>query len=66
MNWCFALVNNKLAEIYFEKKKSGPKFLGHAYVKLEEYKTKKERALIEVATMKFKFSYKSGKYETKK
>lgn len=30
------------AEIFFEKNKRGIKFLGHAWVKKSEYKTKKE------------------------
>jgi len=32
MNWCFAIVNNKLAEIYFKPGKNKIKFLGHTYV----------------------------------
>lgn len=31
MNWCFAIINGKLGEIYFEKTKNGQiKFLGHS------------------------------------
>lgn len=33
MNWCFAIVNGKLAEIYFETNKGKPKILGHCLVK---------------------------------
>lgn len=40
MPWCFAIINNKLAEIYFEKKKGKIKIEGHCYVKKEEFKTR--------------------------
>lgn len=43
MEWCFAIINNRLAEIYFERKKRGIKFLGHFYVKESEYTLKEER-----------------------
>lgn len=42
MSWCFALVNGRLAEMYFDKTKSGVKFQGHCYVDKSESKTKKE------------------------
>lgn len=32
MSWCFGLINNKRAEIYFEGKKGVNKILGHAYI----------------------------------
>ncbi|MBI3290313.1 hypothetical protein HYZ78_02865 [Candidatus Microgenomates bacterium] len=62
MNWCFAKINNRLAEIYFEKTKKEPKILGHCYVKASEYKTKKEQGYIKSDTAKFRFTYKNGKY----
>lgn len=62
MNWCFALINGKLAEIYFEPKKGDPKILGHAYVKKEQYQTKKEQEYISNDTEKFQFSYKNRIY----
>ena len=62
MNWCFAKVNSKLAEIYFEKKRGKTKFLGHCYVKKSEYKTKRELAWIEEDTKKVKLDYKNKKY----
>ena len=43
MVWSFGLVNNKLAEIFFERKRGKVVFLGHAYVKEPEYTTKKEK-----------------------
>lgn len=62
MNWSFAILNNRLAEIYFEPRKGKPKILGHVFVKKEEYKTKKEKKYIEEDTLKFRLTYKNGKY----
>lgn len=63
MPWCFAIVNNKLAEIYFDETKKGPKFRGHCYVKKEEYKTKNEQKYIKEDTAKFRFVYRKGGYK---
>lgn len=63
--WCFAIVNNKLAEIFFEKEKGKPLINGHCYVKKSEYKTKKEQKQIEIDTKKYKFSYKNKIYRDK-
>lgn len=62
MAWCFAIVNNKLAEIYFNKTKHGPKIWGHCYVKKNEYKTKQEYGWIKEDTAKLKFIYRMSKY----
>lgn len=62
MYWSFALVNNKLAEIHFERKRGEVKFFGHALVKKSEYKTKKEQEWITKDTAKVKLTYKNGKY----
>lgn len=62
MNWCFAIINNKLAEIFFEKNKERIKFLGHAYVKEEDYDSIKEKKWIREDTIKTKFTYRKGKY----
>lgn len=50
MPWCFAIVNGKLAEIYFDETKKGPKNIGHCYVKKEEYKIKREPKYINAVT----------------
>jgi hypothetical protein len=64
MNWSFAIINNKLAEIYFERKKNGDiKFLGHCYVKREEYKTKKEQKYIDDDIARTKLLYRKGDYK---
>ncbi|MFH1890545.1 MAG: hypothetical protein ABIJ91_03210 [Candidatus Kuenenbacteria bacterium] len=64
MCWCFAIINNKLAEIYFDKDKKGkPKFLGHCYVKKQEFKTKAEQKAIKEDIAKYQFVYRKGKYK---
>lgn len=45
MDWSFAIINGKLAEIYFEKRKDKVKFLGHCYVKREEYDSQEEQKI---------------------
>jgi len=62
MNWCFAIVNGRLAEIYFDKGKKH-KVFGHCYVRLNEYKTKKEQDMIKVDIKRFRFTYRKGKYK---
>lgn len=61
MNWCFAVVNNKLAEVYFKKNNSGTTFIGHAYVKKGDF-DKRERKMIETDITKYRFSYYRNKY----
>ncbi len=63
MSWSFAIVNNKLAEIYFGKdKKDRIKVRGHCYVKKEEYKTKQEQKWIAEDTKRVKIKYQKKKY----
>lgn len=64
MSWCFAIINGKLAEIYFEpRKKKEPKVFGHCYVRKEDYKTKKEQKYIREDTAKYQFSYRNKIYK---
>ena len=63
MNWCFAIVNGRLAEIFFEKKGNNIDFLGHCYVKKEEYKAEKEQRMITEDTKKFRLTYRKGDYK---
>lgn len=60
--WAFAIINNKLAEFYFNKKKRGS-IHSHCYVKLEEYKTKREQKIIKDDIAKYKFTWKKGEYK---
>lgn len=58
MAWCFALVNSKLAEIYFDKSKSGRiKIRGHCFVNKKEYKTKQEQKWIQEDTKRVRVVY---------
>ena len=57
MNWQFALINGRLVELFFEKKKGKVRMLGHAYVKRSEYKTKREQRMIDADLKKMHFSY---------
>ncbi len=67
MFWSFAIVNNKLAEIYFDRHKDGSqKITNHCYVKKEDYKTKKEQKMIETDIKKFKVIYRRGEYKVKR
>ena len=64
MNWCFATINNRLGEIYFEKKKNGQiKFLGHCYIAKEDFKLKEERNALKRDIKKFKIVYKNKEYK---
>jgi hypothetical protein len=63
MGWSFALMNGRLAEIFFDHKKNGePIIRGFCYVSKSEYKTKKERLWIKTDTKRYHFTYKNKKY----
>ena len=62
MAWCFALVNGRLAKIYFNETKNGPNFVGHCYVQRSEYTTKREQKWIDKNIVKHRFSYRNKKY----
>lgn len=63
MNWCFAIINKKLAEIYFEENNGKIKFLSHCYVNESDYRSVKEKAWIQKDTIKTQFIYKKGSYK---
>ncbi len=63
MSWCFAIINGKLSELFFEPGKTKPKILGHCYVKREEYKTKREQKMIDEDIAKYKFSHRNKIYK---
>ena len=64
MNWCFAVINGRLAELFFHKNRGRLCFLGHCYVKRRNYSTIKEREMIDKDVKKNRFSYKREKYLT--
>ncbi len=64
MDWCFAIVNGKLSEIYFNKNKKGDmKFIGFCHVNKSDYRTKMEKKYILEDTAKFKFTYRNNVYK---
>lgn len=63
MGWSFAIVNNRLAEIYFDHKKNGePIMHAHCYVQKNDFKTKREQRHIEIDTKRYRFTYRNKKY----
>lgn len=65
MNWQFALINGRLAELFFEKEKGKVRMLGHAYVKRSEYTTKREQRMIDADLKKMRFVYRKDKHTYK-
>ena len=65
MNWQFALINGRLAELFFEKEKGKVRMLGHAYVKRSEYKTKREQRMIDADLKKMQFRYRKKEHTYK-
>ena len=64
--WCFALVNNRLEEIFFDKTPKGKtKILGYYYINRRDYKTKKEQKWIKEDTARVRLTYRKGKYYDK-
>lgn len=60
--WSFALINGRLADIYFEKGKGLAGISGHGYVKREWYKTKHEKKMIAADIKKYNLTYRHEKY----
>ena len=60
--WCFAIVNNRLAEIYFEKHSNQVEIYAHCYVLRSEFTTKEELKQIDDDIKNVKISYRKGKY----
>ncbi|MEK7076217.1 MAG: hypothetical protein AAB941_00950 [Patescibacteria group bacterium] len=59
--WQFALVNNRLTELFFDNRK----IMGHYYVVVKDYKTKETKKWISGDTKKLNLSYYNGKYRNK-
>src|SRR3989344_6267609 len=61
--WSFAIVNGKLAEIFYDKiGNSARRIDGHCYVKAGAYKTKQEEGWIKKDTQRMRFSFRNKKY----
>ena len=65
MSWAFALINNRLSEIYFEKRGKMFVMQGHCYIRREEFTTKKEQKEIDTDIRKHVLSYRTGRYRDK-
>ena len=65
MGWCFATINGRLAEIFFEEKRDKPFINAHCYGKESEYPTKKEQQWIKRDTTRFQFKYRNKIYTNK-
>ncbi|MBI2635432.1 MAG: hypothetical protein HYW79_02710 [Parcubacteria group bacterium] len=64
MPWCFAIVNNRLAEIYFKEKKNGRREIwAHCYVEKNDYKTKREQKWIAEDAKRMEVVYRNKKYQ---
>ena len=63
MGWCFAIVNKRLAEIFFDQKKGKSVISGHCYVKKNEYKSAMEKKWILADTKKYTFIWRKNKYK---
>ena len=59
--WQFAIVNGRLAEVFF----SDRKIAGFCYVKASEYKTKREKQWIASDTKKLQLSYRNKSFRNK-
>lgn len=63
MSWSFAIINGRLAEVFFDKSKTGKQSVfAHCYVDKDEYKTKKEQRWIMKDTKHLRFSYRDKTY----
>ena len=64
MYWCFAKINGRPGEIYFDKNKKGKvKIIGHCCVKREEFKTKGELSDFDRETAKNRVVYRNKEYK---
>jgi len=65
MGWQFAVVNGRLAEIYFDELKGNKRRLrGHCYVNKKEFKTKQEQKWIAKDIKHNRFSYRKKHYRS--
>ena len=62
MSWNFAIINNRMAEFYYDIKRGTVVPQGHCYVKRGDFKTKEEHKHINVDTMRYILSYRNKKY----
>jgi len=59
--WCFATINNRLAEIYFDEEWG---LYGYCYVNKKDY-SKRDQKMIEEDVKNYQFSYRNKKFRDK-
>jgi len=65
--WCFAKINGRLAEIYFEEGKKLPLvFNAHCYIEKSEFKTKRELQQIERDIARNDLIFRKNEYKDRK
>ncbi len=62
MYWVFVMINNRLAELHFDKKRGKLLLFAHGYVKKNSFKTRREQRMIEKDTKRYRFTYRNKKY----
>lgn len=62
MCWSYALINGRLAEIYFDKQGGKPIFKGHSYIKPTETFTKVEARALEHDIQTTQLTYYAKRY----
>ena len=60
--WSYALINNRLGEIYFTRKDGENVIEGHSYLRPNEHLTKREAAAIQHHIQLNSYSYYHQKY----
>ncbi len=60
--WNFAIVNGRLAEIYFERRGGKLRIQAHCYVERKDFKTKREQQHIRIDTRRNRFTYRNKSY----
>lgn len=59
--WCFAVINRRLGEIYFRVGKSARGVYAHGYVDRKKF-TKREQKMIDEDIKKYRFTYRNKQY----
>ncbi len=62
-NWCFAIINGKLGQIFFKKgSRSVEGIFGHSYHSKKDIFSAEEKKMIGSDIKKHQFSFRKGKY----
>jgi len=63
MHWCFAMINGRLAHVFFDIKRGNKKHIfGHSYIKASELRTAREKRVMKNDIKKTRLSYRNKKY----